>query len=87
MTLLRPEYLCPFSDNWKRPPGEAIKETLSRAGLTGDEAAQLTGVSDGRTVRRWTGDEREIPYAAWALLCDAAGLGQIWRKQQDPPRD
>jgi hypothetical protein len=80
MTLIKPANLLPFSDAWKAPEGEAIKEVLAKAGLTGAQAAQLTGTANDRTVRRWTGGESNIPYAAWALLCDAAGLGQIWRK-------
>ncbi|BCF95393.1 transcriptional regulator [Paraburkholderia largidicola] len=87
MTLLKPEHLRPFAEKWERPTGEVIAEVLHRAGLTGVRAAQLTGVADDRSVRRWTGDERGIPYAAWALLCHAAGLGQIWLQQQDAPRD
>jgi hypothetical protein len=84
MTLLKPENLCPFEDAWKPPKGDAVKEVLERAGLTGKQAAQLTGTANDRTVRRWTGDETPVPYAVWALLCDAAGLGQIWRKAQIP---
>jgi hypothetical protein len=87
MTLLKPEHLRPFAEKWERPTGEIITEVLNRAGLTGDRAAQLTGVADGRTVRRWTGNEREIPYAVWALLCQAAGLGQIWLQQEEPPHN
>lgn len=87
MTLLTPAHLRPFDAMWQRPTGDVIKEVLHRANLSGERAAQLTGVKDGRTIRRWTGDEREIPYAAWALLCDAAGLGQIWRGEQPGPID
>jgi hypothetical protein len=87
MTLLKPAHLRPFDADWQRPTGEVIKEVLQRANLSGKRAAQLTGMGDDRTIRRWTGDEREIPYAAWALLCDAAGLGQIWRDEQPAPKD
>lgn len=53
---------------------------LSMAGLTGGDAAKLLGISDGRTIRRWTGGDSPIPFAAWAILCEAAGLGMIWAK-------
>lgn len=53
------------------------------AGFTGAEAARYLGLGDGggRTVRRWTSGETSIPYAAWSLLCDAAGTGAIWRNE------
>src|SRR5699024_12644407 len=31
-----------------------------------------------RTARRWLGGEVDIPYAAWAVLCAAAG----WRSEE-----
>jgi len=51
-------------------------------GLTGGEAAKLLGISDGRTIRRWTGGDSPIPFAAWAILCNVAGLGLIWAKPE-----
>jgi hypothetical protein len=86
MTLLKPENLRPFSEKWEPPVGEAVKEVLYKAGLTNVQAAQFTGTANDRTVRNWTGGRTPIPYAAWALICDAAGLGQIWRKP-NPSKD
>ena len=37
------------------------------------------GAKGDRTVRRWIGEDSAIPYAAWALLCDFAGQGCIWK--------
>jgi hypothetical protein len=31
-------------------------------------------------VRRWIGEAAAIPYAAWALLCEFAGLGCVWKE-------
>lgn len=50
------------------------------AGLTGGDAAKLLGISDGRTIRRWTGGDSPVPFSAWAILCEVAGLGMIWGK-------
>jgi len=47
-----------------------VTQTL---GLTGSVVGQLLGV-DPRTVRKWIGGEREIPYSAWRLLLLHAGL-------------
>ena len=33
-----------------------------------------------REVLRLVGEETMSPYAAWALLCDFAGLGVIWKE-------
>lgn len=80
---IRLECLRPARDGWLQPIGEEIREVLKVAGLTGSQAAKALGLGEkgDRTIRRWSGDDSDIPYAAWALLCDLAGLGQIWRKQ------
>lgn len=66
---------------WAQPTGEEIREVLRLAGFTGGHAARALGLGlkGDRTVRRWIGGDSSIPYAAWALLCDFAGLGMIWR--------
>ncbi|MBN3785568.1 XRE family transcriptional regulator [Burkholderia sp. Ac-20353] len=71
---------------WSRPTGAEIQEIVRRAGMSGRKAEAylgLSGKSDGRQIRKWISQESLIPYAAWALLCDAAGLGQIWRINSD----
>jgi len=73
---IREECLTEYA-NWTPPTGEEIKAALSMAGWTGVEFSKRAGVDD-RTVRRWTGDEKEIPYAAWCVLCAEANLGLIW---------
>lgn len=66
---------------WQKPTGEEIREVLRRAGFTGSDAAKCLGlgVKGDRTVRRWVSEESVIPFTAWALLCDFAELGQIWK--------
>ncbi|SDY51767.1 transcriptional regulator [Nitrosomonas halophila] len=66
---------------WQQPTGEEIREVLRIAGFTGGAAAKALGLGTmgDRTVRRWIGEETAIPYAEWALLCDFAGLGTIWK--------
>lgn len=82
MTHIRPENLLPFSDGWKGPDSDGIKEALTLAGLTQERAAKIVGIKEERTVRRWVGGDTPIPYAPWALICDLAGLGQIWKPQR-----
>jgi len=74
---IRSDCLRRFSDEWAEPTGDEIKAALSMAGWTGVELSRRVGV-DPRTVRRWTGDEKSMPYAAWCVLCAQAGLGSIW---------
>jgi hypothetical protein len=77
---IRLECLKPAA-RWQRPNGEEIREVLRLANFTGATARDKLGLGTkgDRTVRRWIGEESDIPYAAWALLCDFAGLGVIWR--------
>ncbi len=78
---IRLECLC-AAPRWQRPTGEEIREVLRLAGFTGEAAAKALGLgaNGDRTVRRWVGEETAITYAAWALLCEFAGLGIIWRE-------
>lgn len=79
---VRQECLQP-ADVWTRPMGSEVKEVLESAGFTASQAARsigLTSKGGDRTVRRWISEESPIPYAAWALLCDFAGLGIIWKR-------
>ncbi|ALS68400.1 hypothetical protein [Pandoraea apista] len=77
---IREGCLTPFSDEWLRPNGEEVREILRRTGLSGAQAAKLVGIADGRQVRRWIGEDAPIPYAAWAIFCDFAGIARIWQK-------
>lgn len=65
---IRPETMLDYSDpGYLKPePGE-LRALLWEANLTGAQAGDLVGVNS-RTIRKWTGGEREIPYAAWRLL-------------------
>ena len=76
---IRPSTIMGYGDDWEAPTGEEIKTILKLAELSGSQAGLLVGVNS-RTIRKWTGEEREIPYAAWSLLVDAAGCGQIWKE-------
>jgi DNA-binding XRE family transcriptional regulator len=78
MTTIRRECLNP-AESWARPTGQEISEVLRLTGLSGGQASKNLGLQNSRTIRKWIGEDSEIPYAAWALLCDLAGLGIIWR--------
>lgn len=80
-SIIRSECLKP-ADQWEQPTGDEIREAVRLAGFTGGSTARALGLGQkgDRTVRRWIGEESSIPYAAWALLCDFAGLGQIWKQ-------
>lgn len=76
---IRSECFLSFGYGWVCPTPEEIKSLMKDAGLTGSKAATLTGVKDSRTVRRWVGGDTPIPFSAWAILVEYAGLGKIWR--------
>lgn len=69
----RPAVLLSFSDGWEKPTAKEVRDLVSVAGLTGSQAGALVGVN-GRTVRKWTGGEAAMPYAAWRLMCEYVGL-------------
>lgn len=81
MTTIRRECLNP-AEIWTRPTGQEISDVLRLSGLSGGQASKKLGLQDSRTIRKWIGEESVIPYAAWALLCDLAGLGVIWRDSE-----
>ena len=65
---IRPEATLEYADpGYSRPSPADIKSALSAGGLSGAKAGRLLGVND-RTVRKWTGGEQKMPYAAWRLL-------------------
>lgn len=89
-THIRDECLVPWIKGWQQPTGVEVREVIRRAGLTGRDAADLVGLSEkggGRQIRRWISGESQIPYAAWALLCHAGGLGLIWEIGADEIRE
>lgn len=81
---IRPECLQPYSLDWPTPTGDEVAELLRLAGFSGSDAANALGLrkNGARTIRKWIGNESEIPFAAWALLCSFAGLGEIWKKAE-----
>lgn len=61
------------------PTEQEVREVLHKAGHTGSGAARVLILGQGgdRTVRRRIGGQSPIPYAAWGVLCEYAGLGII----------
>lgn len=63
----------PFTDPHFCEPGpDDFRALLQQTGLTGARAGELVGV-DGRTIRRYVGGERKIPYSVWRLLLVETG--------------
>ena len=83
---IRPECLRPAAD-WQQPTADEVREILLRIdppkGLSGAAAARVLGIHGGRQIRRWTGGDAPVPYAAWAILADLAGYPRIWLEHQE----
>ncbi|POR05599.1 hypothetical protein AU468_00020 [Alkalispirochaeta sphaeroplastigenens] len=54
-------------NHYPSPTPEDLRDFMRRHGLTGSQAGALLGVN-GRTIRKWTGGERSMPWASWTLL-------------------
>lgn len=78
---IRGACLQPAGPHFQRPSGDEVREVLHLAGFTAGQASRALGLGaqGGRTVRRWISEDSAIPYACWALLCDFAGFGCIWK--------
>lgn len=95
---IRPQTLSSFGDSWMQPNGLEVREILKLCDLTGNDAAALVGVKDGRTVRKWMSFDpaavaeakaagkkhnmTPIPFAAWAILAERAGYGLLWDSKE-----
>lgn len=76
---LNPSTLLPaLTQEWVQPTSEDIRIVIKLNERTGSQIAKLVDV-DSRTVRKWVSEERKIPFAAWAILVELAGLGVIWK--------
>jgi hypothetical protein len=82
---VRPECLRPADDGWEPPTPAEVRAVITEAGLTGSGVARFLGISSkgSRVIRRWAGGEDQIPYSAWALLCDKAGYRRIWERETE----
>jgi DNA-binding transcriptional regulator YiaG len=73
MTPVRASALEKYDNGFTPPTSDEVREVKRLSGKTGKQIADMLGV-DGRTVRKWVGGEREMPYAAWRLLVFSVGL-------------
>ena len=73
-TEIRHGCRLPFANpGYLKPTTDEIRAVLRMGNLTGSAAGRLLGVN-GRTVRKWTGGESDMPYSAWRLLLIHNGL-------------
>lgn len=82
---IRPQCLL-RATKWEQPFPAEIRAALKMANISGEKFGLLIDVQ-GRTVRRWMEEENpaSIPYAAWAILCRLAGLGDILENEPLTP--
>lgn len=74
-------------EHYTPPTGAEARALLKALGLTGAAAGNLVGV-DSRTVRRWAGGERPMPFASlYTILSRQARLEvtpEHWRREVQP---
>jgi hypothetical protein len=71
--LGRAGLLAPYSDTWKAPTSDELKEMMRLMDLSTSKVGRLLGIDPSR-VRRWTIIGDEVPYALWRLLSIYAGI-------------
>jgi hypothetical protein len=77
---IRLECLKP-AERWAQPTGEEVREVLRLAGSAAARPRRRWGWARRATARSAAGSARTPDsYAAWAILCDQAGLGVIWKR-------
>lgn len=91
MPLIRSVCLT-VAAKWQPPAPDEIQSLFQaverRLGIVlgCQEVASLLGLDpDGSpVVADWIEGRARIPYACWALLCEMAGMGLIWRVGERP---
>jgi hypothetical protein len=79
----RPCTLVGWDPDYRPPTPEELTSLINLAGWSQTQVAKITGVSYSQkgstTVRKWRtprgdSEHREIPYSAWRLLLEYAGV-------------
>lgn len=91
MPIIRSACLT-VASKWQSPAPEEVKSLLlaisKRTGLVLESqvVADLLGLGHegSSAVADWLEGGTRIPYPCWALLCEMAGLGLIWRVGDRP---
>lgn len=91
MPIIRSACLT-VASKWQRPAPEEVESLLlainKRTGLSLESqvVADLLGLGHGgcAAVADWRVGRASIPYPCWAILCEMAGLGLIWRVGERP---
>lgn len=71
---VRPECFLPFSQGWKRPTGEEIREIIFRTGLKDIQANKFIGCHSKSAIYTLKIEKYKIKYATWIILCRASGI-------------
>lgn len=64
-----------FDEGYQAPSAEEVRSTFKP--FTASEVADILGVADPRTIRKWIGGESVIPYSAWRLFLIATGRVEV----------
>lgn len=91
MPIIRSACLT-VASKWQSPAPDEVQSLLlaisKRTGLRTDSkvVADLLGLGheDCSVVGDWLEGRATIPYTCWAMLCEMAGLGLIWRVGDRP---
>lgn len=73
---IRQSTLRPAGQGWEQPSPAEVRAAVARTGLSPREAADFLGDSR-KALNRWTNGEEPIPFSAWVVLCQRAGVGFV----------
>jgi len=70
---------------YKPPTASEFRLLLKKWELTGGKAANLSGLSSGRSIRSYTSGNTKVPYSVLFVLfakCEGVLISFDWRKSE-----
>ena len=91
--VIRQSCFKSFNDGFTPPQPSEIKQLFALLNFNKRQVAESVGLKDPRTVGKWiaedvtfAGNKNAMPYAAWRLLLNIAGIVNDSKEQSTSPK-